>query len=164
MKHTRNTIAALCLVAGGMLCVSSALAGEGDDYVGSMPEGKFECVESNIVMALQSGIPGMQADAAQLIRDLKGIRPDETFTSCVVPLMAIVKNENAESATRIIAALALDGLDSGMGNFAIERTATFTSDPQLKYVCTWLTYERKTGRHPEDKGMASFEPIEEGEE
>ena len=164
MLHTRNTIAALCLVAGGMLCVSSALAGEGDDYIGSMPAEKFECVETNIVTALNSGIPGMQADAAQLIRDLRSLRPDETFTSCVVPLMAIVKNEEAESPSRILAALALDELDSGMGNFAIARTAMFTSDPQLKHVCTWLAYERKTGKHPEEKGIASYEPIEEGQE
>jgi len=164
MLHTRNTIAALCLVAGGMLCVSSALAGEGDEYIGSLPAAKLECIETNVVRALESGIPGMQADAAQLIRDLKNLRPEESFSICVIPLMAIVKNEEAESATRILAALALDQLDNGRGNFAIERTASFTSDPKVRYLCTWLAYERKTGKHSEDKGIASYEPIEEGEE
>jgi len=164
MVRTRNIIAALCLVAGGMLCVSSAIAGEGDDYIGSMPQGKFDVIEENIVMALQSDIPGMQADAAQLIRDLKSLRPDETFTSSVIPLMAILKDESAKSSTRVLAALALDDLDSGVGNFAIQRTALFTDNPQVKHLCTWLAYDRIKGSHSGEKGIASYEPIEEGQE
>ncbi|HUI08726.1 MAG TPA: hypothetical protein VL221_00290 [Bacteroidota bacterium] len=164
MLHARNTIAALCLVAGGMLCVSSARAGEGDDYITGMPAAKFDGVETNVVNDLQSNIPGIQADAAQLVRDLKGLRPDDSFSDCVIPLMAILKNEDGESSARILAALALDRLDSDMGNFAIERTATFTSDPMLKHLCTWLAYDRITGKHPGDTGIASFEPLEEGAE
>ena len=159
-----SIVAALCLVAGGMLCTAPAFAGESDDYIGSLPQQRIDLIEQNIVNALQSNVPGMQADAAQLVRDLSSLRPEQSLAGCVIPLMAIVKNEEVESGARILAALALDQLDDPMGHFAISRTASFTSDPKLKHVCDWLTYERKTGRHNEEKGIASFEPIEEGEE
>lgn len=164
MKNTRAFAAALCLTAGGLLCTASALAGNDNGYVGSLPQEKINVIQENIVTALQSDIPGMQADAAQLVRDLSGARPDQPFSSCVIPLMALLKNEQAECGARILAALALDQLDTPMGHYAIERTVSFTSDAKLKYVCGWLAYERKTGSHPEDKGIASFEPLQEGEE
>ncbi len=160
-KH--NFVAAFYLVAGGVLCTAPAFAGESESYIESFPKVRVDLIEPNIVTALESGIPGMQADAAQLVRDLNRIRPEESYSSCVIPLMAILKNEQEEGPVRILAALALDQIGSERGAFAIERTATFTSDPQVKYVCTWLAYERITGKHPEDKGMASFEPIEEGD-
>ena len=75
-----------------------------------------------------------------------------------------MKNEQDDSGARILSALALDELDSPMGHFAISRTASFTSDPRVKHVCGWIAYERKSGRHTEDKGIASFEPLQEGEE
>ena len=165
MKCTKQSfVAAFCLVAGGLLCAAPAFAGESESYVESMPKARVDLIEPNIVNALESGIPGMQADAAQLIRDLNRIRPEESFSSCVIPLMAILKNEQEEGPVRILAALALDQIGSARGEFAIERMATFTSDPQVKYVCTWLAYERITGKHPEDKGMASFDPIQEWDE
>jgi hypothetical protein len=185
LRNKRTIVAGFCLVAGGMLCTPPAFSGagpafggaglapsttdissavEGESYVESMPKARVDLIEPNIVIALESGIPGMQADAAQLVRDLNRILPEESFSECVIPLMAILKNEQQERPVRILAALALDQIGSERGSFAIARTATFTSDPQVKYVCTWLAYERITGKHPEDKGMASFEPIEEGDE
>jgi hypothetical protein len=164
MKNTRAVAAALCLTAGGMLCTASALAGNDNGYVGSLPQEKINVIEENIVTALQSGVPGMQADAAQLVRDMISARPDQSFSSCVIPLMALLKDEQADCSARILAALALDQLDTPMGHYAIERTVSFTSDTKLKYVCEWLAYERKTGSHPEDKGIASFEPLPEGDE
>jgi hypothetical protein len=161
-KH--GIVAAFCLVAGGMLCTAPAFAGQNDDYIWSLPQEKIDLIEQNIVNALQSDIPGMQADAAQLVRDLRDLRPEQSFPGCVIPLMAIVKNEDADTGARILAALALNQLDSPMGHFTISRMASFTSEPRLKHVCSWLAYERKTGRRPDEKGIASFEPIEEGEE
>ena len=164
MRNKRSFLAALCLVAGGLLVTAPAFAGESDDYVSALPQQKFDLIELNIVNALQSGIPGMQADAAQLVRDLNNARPDISFSGCVIPLMAILKNEDAECSARILAALALDQLNSPTGDFAVSRTASFTSNPRLAYVCTWLTYDKKIGKHPDLKGIASFEPILEGEE
>ena len=162
--NTHSIVAVLCLAAGVMLCTAPAFAGDSDDYIGSLPQQRIDLIEQNIVNALQSNVPGMQADAAQLVRDLSNLRPEQSLAGCVIPLMAIVKNEELDSGARILAALALDQLDDPMGNFAVSRMASFTSDPKLKHVCGWLAYERKTGRHNEQKGIVSFEPIEEGEE
>ncbi len=164
MRKTRFMIAACCLVAGAVLCTIPASAGENDEYIGSLGQPKVDRIEVNIVHALQSGIPGMQADAAQLVRDLHSIRPEQSFDACVIPLMAILKNEEAESSTRILAALALNQLGSSMGHFAVERTASFTSDSRLKYICSWLSFERTTGKQSGEKGIASYEPLPEGEE
>jgi hypothetical protein len=164
IRNKRSLVAVFCLVAGGLLGTAPAFAGESDDYIGSLPQQKIDLIEQNIVNALQSDVPGMQADAAQLVRDLKGLRPEQSFSSCVIPLMALLKDEQGDSGARILAALALDQLESQTGDFAISRMASFTDDTRLKYVCGWLAYERKSGKHPEEKGIASFEPLEEGEE
>jgi hypothetical protein len=164
MKNTRSIVGALCLVAGGLLCTVPALAGENDEYIGSLPQLKLDLIEVNLVNALQSGIPGMQADAAQIVRDINSMRPEQNFPKTVIPLMAILKNEEAESGSRILAALALNQLDSQKGYFAISRTASFTSDTRLKYVCSWLAYERTTGKPSGEKGIAYFEPLPEGDE
>ena len=162
--NTHSIVAVLCLAAGVMLCTAPAFAEDGDDYIGSLPQQRIDLIEQNIVTALQSNAPGMQADAAQLVRDLRSLRPEQSFAGCVIPLMAVVKNEQNETGARILAALALDQLDDPIGHFAVSRMASFTSDAKLKHVCSWLTYERRTGRHTEERGIASFEPLEEGEE
>lgn len=164
MRNARSIVGALCLVAGRLLCTVPAFAGESDEYIGSLPQQKLDLIEVNLVNALQSGIPGMQADAAQVVRDINTIRPEQNFSKTVIPLMAILKDEEAESAVRILAALALNQLDSQKGYFAISRTASFTSDSRLKYVCTWLAYERSNGKHSDEQGIASYEPLPEGDE
>jgi hypothetical protein len=164
LRFKRSIVATLCLIAVGVLFTIPAFAGEGDDYIGSLPQQRIDLIGQNIVNALESDIPGMQADAAQLVRDLRGLRPEQSFAECVIPLMALVKNEEIDSGARILAALALDQLESPMGDFAISRMASFTSDAKLKHVCSWLTYERRTGRHTGEKGIASFEPLQEGDE
>ena len=88
--NKRSIVAAFCLIAGAMLCTAPAFAGQGDDYIGSLPQQKIDLIQQNIVNALQSDIPGMQADAAQLVRDLRSLRPEQPFADCVIPLMAIV--------------------------------------------------------------------------
>jgi hypothetical protein len=160
-KHNRITIAAACLLAAGLLFAAPASASEGGEYIASLSQQRIDLIEENIVVALKSGIPGVQADAAQLVRDLKDLRSEQEFSACVVPLMAIVKNEDADQSARILAALALDRLESEMGSFAISRTAQFTDNPRVKYVCTWLAYERKFGKPAADKGMAIIEPLDE---
>lgn len=163
-RNKRSIVAALCLVAGGMLCTAPAFAGGTDDYIGSLPQQKIDLIERNIVNALESDIPGMQADAAQVVRDLKRLRPEQSFSACIIPLMALLKNEQGDGGARVLAALALDQLDSQRGHFAILRVASFTSDARLKHLCGWLAYERIAKKHPEEKGLASFEPLGEGHE
>jgi len=160
-KHTRSIIAAVCAVAAGLFLAAPAFAGEGDDYITSLPQSKIDLIEVNVVLALTSDIPGMQADAAQLVRELKALRPEQDFASCVVPLMGIMKDELADPSARILAAFALDKLESSKGHYAITRTALFTEHPRVKYVCTWLAYERKNSKPADSKGIAVIEPMEE---
>lgn len=160
--NTRNSrMLGASLVAACLLTALPAFAAGDDDYVASLSQAKIQTIEVNIVNALTSGIPGMQADASQVIRDMKALRPEQRFSACVVPLMAIVKDEQTDAATRVLAAFALDQLESAKGDFAITRTALFTDSPSVKHVCTWLAYERKTGRTADSKGIAVIEPLEE---
>lgn len=162
MKRTIDRLVVfVCLVAGALLFTSPAIAGENDAFIASLPQERIDLIEHNVVFALTSGIPGMQADAAQLVRDLKSICPEQSFSASVVPLMGILKDEDAEPSARILAALALDRLGSSMGDFAITRTALFTDNQKLKHVCTWLAYEKRTGRSADSKGLAIIEPLEE---
>ena len=103
---------------------------------------KLEVIEKSLKIALESPIAGIQASAAQTVRDLKARVPDCELSTLVIPLMRIVKDRNAECGPRILAALALHELNSEMGDFAIARTGQFTEDRRLKHVCTWLTHDR----------------------
>jgi 5,10-methylenetetrahydrofolate reductase len=160
--HTFIAIAALSLLAGGMIIAAPAVAGNNESYITSLSDARMALIEKNIVVALTGDIPGQQADASQLVRVLKEMRPEQSFSTCVIPLMAIVKDEEADQATRILAAMALDKLESERGSYAIARTALYTDDPLLKHVCSWLTYSRTSGRQA-DGGMAAIEPIEESD-
>ncbi|HCV44305.1 MAG TPA: hypothetical protein DGH68_12525 [Bacteroidetes bacterium] len=124
-----------------MLIASVVLGGSKSDAA-RFKGATVDAIEKSLVMALKSPSPGVQASASQVIRDLKGLLPEEKFSLVTIPLMGIVKDENADAAVRIVAALALHDLESGMGDFAIERTAQFTDNERMKHVCLWLTYER----------------------
>jgi hypothetical protein len=57
--------------------------------------------------------------------------------------MHIVKDEDADAASRVVAALALHDLHSGRGDFAISRTAELSHNKRVKHLCSWLAYNRK---------------------
>ena len=107
-----------------------------------------DAIEKSLAMALRTPSPGMQASASQVVRDLKVLLPDQDFSLLIIPLMAIVKNEDAEAPVRMVAALALHDLKSGKGDFAIQQMARFTSNERLKHLCSWLTYERRQQKAP----------------
>jgi len=140
MKH-----AAFHLIAGFFVAVitfaSSALGASKSDEVwfrGSTVDG----IEKSLAMALRTPSPGMQASASQVIRDLRLLLPDQEFPLLVIPLMGIVKDEDADVSVRMVAALALHDLQSGKGDFAIQRVAQFTKNERMKHHCLWLTYEK----------------------
>jgi hypothetical protein len=87
--------------------------------------------------------PGLHLTAANTARQLKELLPEREFTSLVIPLMRIVKDEDAETSAGIVAAVALSGLRSAKGDFVISRTAEFTQDQRVKTVCSWLSHNRK---------------------
>jgi hypothetical protein len=100
--------------------------------------------EKSLKMALESISAGSQLTAAQTVRELKTLLPNRPFSSLVIPLMRIVKDENCDVHSRVLAAIALHELDSAMGDFAISRTAQFTDSQPVKHVCSWLTYNRRS--------------------
>ncbi len=105
-------------------------------------------IEQNLAIALQMPSPGIQASASQVVRDLKALLPEHEFSGLVIPLMAIVKDEDADIATRMVSALALHELQSAKGDFAIERVALFTANERMKHLCMWLTYEKLENGSP----------------
>jgi hypothetical protein len=136
MRHLTVLCIALIVATGQMT------GGEQNGAEGRFTREKLARVEANLKLALESPIPGIQASAAQTVRDLKERVPDHPFSSLVIPLMRIMKDQNAECGPRVLAALALGELDSEIGAFAIKRVAQFTDVPRLRHVCTWLAYER----------------------
>jgi hypothetical protein len=107
---------------------------------------KLQAIEKSIQQALESGSFGLQTSAAQVVRDVKALVPRYEFPRLVIPLMRIVKDESAQPASRILAALALHELESERGDFAIKRVGEFTDVRQVKHVCVSLTQERMAGR------------------
>jgi len=137
----------LCAVLAAI--VSSSQASDSTGHDARFTEAKLTLIEKSLANALESSSPGLQASAAQTVRDLKKLVPEYSFSRLVIPLMRIVKDEGAEIGPRILAALALHDLRSEMGDFAISRVATFTDVKRMKHLCAWLTYEKliaqKTG-------------------
>jgi hypothetical protein len=140
MKQTAARFAAGLFVAV-IVFTSSTLGGSKTDEVwfrGST----VDVIERSLAMALRTPSPGMRASASQVIRDLKLLLPEQEFSLLVIPLMAIVKDEDADVSVRMVAALALHDLGSAKGDFAIQRVAQFTKNERMKHHCLWLTYER----------------------
>lgn len=121
------------------------------------PAGRFinatvEQSEQSLKLALESNSAGLQVSAAQTARDLKALLPREEFSSLIIPLMRIVKNEDAGTPCRIVAAIALHNLRSERGDYAIARAAQFTGNERVKHICSWLSYHRKHGEGLQPEG------------
>ena len=160
-RHQFVGFAALCVLVGGMVIAAPVMAQESDSPVVTASPEKMELIKQNVAIALTGGIPGQQADGAQLVRDLRYMRPEQSYNEFVIPLMAILKDENADSGARILSALALNELASSRGDFAIERTAQFTSDPHVKHVCGLLVTSRNKSLGSARASFSSFLPLEE---
>lgn len=132
------------------------IAGETEERVRSYSDKHLRLIERNLVVALESGVACMAADAALVLRDLKRIRPEQSFTSAVIPLMRILKNDECRCGCRVAAALALHQLQSERGDFAIEREAQFSSSRYVRHICRWLAYERTN-----EKTLRPGKPLEE---
>lgn len=117
---------------------------------------KLQVIEKSLRGALESGNFGLQTSAAQVVRDVKALVPRYEFSSLVIPLMRIVKDESAEPARRILAALALHELGSERGDFAIKRVGELTDVKMVKHVCLWLTYERLFATLPQGDSATDF--------
>ena len=140
--HKYWLAAVVIVLAGGLIGAGTAFAASEDEYVLNLSEAQLNVIEQNLVQALESNSPGLQASAAQVIRDVKKLRPEFKFSRSVIPLMGNVKNERSDIGARIVATLALHELKTARGDFAISRSAKFSNNGRIQHLCTWLTYAR----------------------
>jgi hypothetical protein len=117
---------------------AQAKSGNGMDF----SEDKLSQIEENLVRDLESPSTGICIGGAQTARELKQHVPGYDFSKIIIPLMRIVKDENADRAARILAALALNDLDSERGNFAISREGEMAKDEIFKSFCANLARVR----------------------
>jgi hypothetical protein len=103
---------------------------------------QLELIESNLILALESNVPGLQATAALTLRQVKEISPDYAFNRSIIPLMRIVGNEEYDVTSRVAAGLALHDLRSERGDYRIKLAGRFTENPKLKHLYEWLAYYR----------------------
>jgi hypothetical protein len=97
--------------------------------------------EDMLVQALKSNSVNMNSSAAQTIRELEQIFPNESFSSFIEPLSVIIQNEKADTQLRILSVLALDGLHSDKGDKVIYEVAKNSSDESLKNISKALAIE-----------------------
>lgn len=143
IRHTTGP-AGLALLALTLLIVAPGAAqspagNEGTAAPVKFTEEKISLIEDNLVKDLESPIPGVVIGGTQTVREMKKAVPTHDFSKLIIPLMRIVKDEEADRAARILAALALDEIDSERGNFAISREAEMSNDEVFKSLCSNLT-------------------------
>jgi hypothetical protein len=105
-------------------------------------EDKLAQIEENLVRDLESSSVGICIGGAQTARELKSHVPEYDFSRIIIPLMRIVKDENADRAARVLAALALNDLESERGDFAISREGEMSKDEVFKSFCANLARTR----------------------
>ena len=69
-----------------------------------------------LIKSLESSNPQMIASAAQTVRELQQIFPNENFDIMLDPLTKIVKDENGETSSRILSLFALESFHSDIGD------------------------------------------------
>ena len=97
--------------------------------------------EIMLLKSLESNNANMVSSSVQTIRELEQAFPDEPFSSFIDPLSKIVQNENSDTHSRILSALALDELHSDLGDKAIYEVAKNTPNQSVKDICSALAIE-----------------------
>ena len=138
MKRSTFFLSGILLLSGANLFAQETYAPQCDPCI----KKRLPQTIGSLALALESQNPGLQATAAQTVRDLKAYMPGESFSRLVIPLMRIVKDESADHGARILAALALHELNSAKGNFAIKQMVLFSQDRQLRHLCGAMTVRR----------------------
>lgn len=141
-----KTIHALCV--GLVIMISLPVRAE-EPSAPRFTRATFEQTEANLLQGLQHAIPQIVTSSALTVKQLKELYPEKSFTRFIIPLMRIVKDNDAPETQRIVAALALHQLRSLRGDFAIARVAKFTENPRVKHMLTALAYDRLMEEHPE---------------
>jgi hypothetical protein len=144
MENRRHLLGVFVMMLLGLAFVAATAIAQGEGRRSPyFSNEKLYQFETNLIVAIQSGFPGLETSAAQTLRELKVYNPDFSFSRSIIPLMRIVKSENAHTQSRICAALTLHDLRSDCGDFAIARTAKFSENTKIKKLCYWLAYTRQ---------------------
>jgi hypothetical protein len=141
--------AVLCILVLALLFPCAGNAQDTTILASLFKHATIEQTEKSLILALESESPGLQTSAALTVRELKTLMPERSFSCFVIPLMRIVKMEEGDRCSRVIAAIALHDLNSAIGDFAISRAAKFSECDRFKRICTWLAYDRLLEEHPE---------------
>lgn len=88
-----------------------------------------------LIKSLESGQPKMISSAAQTVRELQQIFPEESFSSMLNPLIKVVKDENGETVSRILTLFAIESMHSDDGDAAIKELQNSTSNITLREIC-----------------------------
>jgi hypothetical protein len=144
MDNRRHRLGALVMVLLGLALFAATAMAQGEGRRSPyFSDEKLYQFETNLIIAIQSGYPGLESSAAQTLRELKAYNPGFSYSRSIVPLMRLVKSENADTRSRICATLALHDLKSERGDYAIAITAKFSDNQKMKKLCYWLAYTRQ---------------------
>ncbi len=132
-------VAVLSLTMTARTQTDSAQATGGEEW----SDEKLAQIEENLVRDLESPSVGVCIGGAQTAREMKKHVPGYDFSRIIIPLMRIVKDEDADRAARIVAALTLNDLRSERGDFAISREGEMSKDEIFKSFCANLARVRK---------------------
>jgi len=126
----------LFLLAIVLIIITNAV--QAQDAATRFQKQHLKQTEASIVNALNSGNVGVEIAAAQTLRQLEWTFPDQEFNSTISPLSQIVKDEKGNTQARLLAAIALDGLHSDLGDEAITMTAKSSSNKSVQELCAAL--------------------------
>jgi hypothetical protein len=104
----------------------------------------LKSTQEMLIQALESGNTQMIASAAQTLRELEQIFPNENFDLMLNPLTKIVKDENGETTTRILSLFALESFHSDVADASIKDVQNSTSNITLREICNAMTVEDMT--------------------
>ncbi len=143
MNRIPRVVTAIAVIAALLSIGATAIAKERVNQPLTLRGTPVSVIEKNLAIGIKHSSQGVHVSAMQTARDLKALFPNHSFRSLVIPLMAILKNDNVASQSRILAALTLHELRTARGDFAISQTALFTDDSRLANACAWLALGRK---------------------
>ena len=104
----------------------------------------LKSTQEMLIQALESGNPQMIASAAQTLRELEQIFPNENFDLMLYPLTKIVKDEKGETTSRILSLFALESLHSDIADAAIKDVYKSSSNKTILEICSAMSIQDMT--------------------
>jgi hypothetical protein len=99
----------------------------------------LKATQEMLIKALESNDQNMVSSSLQTLRELELVFPEESFEIMLKPLITIVKNENAESAPRILALFALENLHSDIGDTTIMELKNSSINKTIREICAAMS-------------------------